>query len=101
MLADSTVIFAIGDVARIVEFVFYAPVIPVVGEQLMLVGQSGRKAGDYADDFLAGFALYGARALEHENLRGEGKVDLYGTGGGNENAADIEATVGFFNRAMS
>jgi len=86
VLADSTVILTIGDVARIVEFVFYTSVIPVVLKQLMLCGQGWGQADDSSDDFLASFALYGACALDHENLRGERKVDL-GSGGGQRSIA--------------
>lgn len=38
MLSYPAVIFAISDIARVVQFVLDAPVIAVVGEQLMFVG---------------------------------------------------------------
>jgi len=100
MLTDAAVIFAIGHVAGIVQFVFDAPVISVVGEQLMFVGYRVRKAGDSADHLDAFFIVDHAGTSNFEHLFGEGKIDLCATKRSRNEAARIVTSVRFFNRAM-
>ena len=100
MLAYPAVVFAISGVAWKVKFVFNAPVVSVVGEQLMLVGQSDPKAGDSADNFNAFFAVHDTGASDFEDLCGEGKVDLHSRKGHGDYAARRMPPVGFFNGVM-
>ena len=100
MLANATVVFAVGGVSGQVQFVLDTPMPAIKCKQAVLIGLIDRKAGDAADDFFGGFRPFGAGAVYHEDLCSEGEVDPAGGDGCSNDAASAEPSVGFFSRAM-